>query len=90
MLADKGVTVKEELPQTEISGTVAEIRSAVLDGNTTYFLRLEGSPVFYALSVKDSREAVTLNVGDEVTIQHEVPAEDGASILDAYSMVIGG
>ncbi len=89
MLADKGVTIQEELPQTEVSGTVAELRSAVLDGNTTYFLRLEDSPVFYALSLKDCREAVTLNVGDSVTIQHEIPTEDGASILDAYSMMIG-
>ena len=42
LLSESGVTETEDLPQTEASGTVAEIRSAVLEGNTYYFVRLEG------------------------------------------------
>ena len=49
-LTEKGVTQAEELPQTQVSGTVAEIRSAVLEGNTCYFIRLEGDDVFYSMS----------------------------------------
>ena len=89
MLSDKGITTPEELPQTQASGRVAEIRTAVLDGNTYYFLRLEGEPVFYSLSAAQNREVVTLNVGDQVTIDHAVPAEGSESaILDGYTLTI--
>ena len=88
-LTEKGVTQAEELPQTQVSGSVAEIRSAVLEGNTYYFVRLEGEDVFYSISAAQNREVVTLNVGDLVTIDHAVAAEGSqSSILDGYSLAI--
>lgn len=90
MLSDKGVTTPEELPKTQASGTVAEIRSAVLSGSTYYFLRLEGETVFYALSAAQDRQAVTLNVGDRITLDHALPGEEETDILDAYALTIDG
>lgn len=90
MLSDKGVTTPEELPKTQASGTIAEIRSAVLSGSTYYFLRLEGETVFYALSAAQDRQAVTLNVGDRVTLDHALPGEEETDILDAYALTIDG
>ena len=87
MLTDKGLTQEEEAPQTTVQGTVAEIRSAVLDGNTYYYVRLEGQTVFYALSARDNQEAVILNVGDQVTIEHQV-TEENAAITQGYSLTI--
>ena len=89
MLSDRGITKPEELPQTRVSGTVKEIRTAVLEGTSYYFLRLEKDGVFYAINAADNREAVTLNVGDSVTIEHAI-LEDGseASILDGYTLAI--
>ena len=90
-LADKGITQTEELPQTQASGTVAEIRSAVLEGNTYYFIRLEGEEIFYSISAAQNREVVTLNVGDRITVDHAVAAEGStSSILDAYSLTVDG
>ncbi|MCI9242760.1 MAG: CvpA family protein, partial [Lawsonibacter sp.] len=94
MLQDKGVTQTEVLPQTEAKGKVAEIRTAVIDGNSYYFIRLEGEKVFYSLSAAQNREVVTLNVGDTVTIDHavETPSQIDhqapASILDGYTLYI--
>ena len=89
MLAEKGITTPEELPQTQASGKVAEIRTAVLNGNTFYFLRLEEDDIFYAVSAAQNRDVVTLNVGDTVTIDHAVPDEGaGSSILDGYTLEI--
>lgn len=89
MLAEKGVTQQAELPQTQASGVVAEIRTAVLEGNTYYFLRLEGSGLFYSLSAARNREVVTLNVGDRVSIDHAIPDENSpSSILDGYTLEI--
>ena len=88
MLADKGVTQAEQLPQTQASGKVAEIRTAVIDGNSYYFIRLENEQVFYSISVAQNREVVTLNTGDTVTIDHAVAAEGGTSILDGYALSV--
>ena len=88
-LRNEGITQEDDLPQTEVSGTVAEIRSAVLEGNTYYFIRLEDEEVFYALSAAENPVAVILNVGDQVTIEHAVSQED-ASILSGYSLTVVG
>lgn len=88
-LSDKGITKPEEVPQTTAEGTVAEIRSAVLEGNTYYFVRLDGEEVFYSLSAAKNELAVILNVSDKVTIEH-AEAQDDGSILDGYSLTIDG
>ena len=89
MLADKGVTQVEQLPQTQARGKVAEIRTAVIDGDSCYFIRLEGEGVFYSISAALDREVVTLNEGDTVTIDHAVdPEGEGASILDGYALSV--
>ena len=91
LMAAEGITQPEELPQTSVSGQVAEIRSAVMDGNTYYFVRLEGNPVFYALSSVSNPLAVILNVGDQVTIDHAPIAEgEQPSILSGYTITING
>ncbi|MBM6871056.1 CvpA family protein [Pseudoflavonifractor phocaeensis] len=84
-LEESGVVQSEDLPQTEASGVIAEIRSAVLDGNTWYYIRLEDSPLFYAIQAKDDQNVVLLNVGDPVTIQHEL-REENAAILNGVSV----
>ena len=83
MLREGGVTQTEDVPQTEASGVIADIRSAVMDGNSYYFIRLEGDETYYSLSAAANPVAVILNVGDTVTIHHTAPVEGGDnSILD--------
>ena len=85
-LEQSGVVQTEDLPQTEVSGVIEEIRSAVLDGNTWYYIRLENSHLFYAIQAKDDQNVVLLDVGDRVTIQHELGDED-ADILKGVSVI---
>ena len=66
-----------------MEGTIAEIRTAVIEGNTYYFLRLEGSDVFYSISAVQCTDVVIMNVGDAVVIRY-APSDTG-SILNAYS-----
>ena len=89
LLSDKGVTQPDDLPQTQSSGVIEEIRSAVMEGNTHYFIRLEGETVYYELSAADSSLAVILNPGDRVTLDHAA-LEDGedASIIAAYGVTL--
>lgn len=89
LLAEKGVTIPEERVETQASGVLEEIRSAVMDGNTYYFLRLENEAFFYSVSAKENPVAVTLNVGDRITIDH-APLMEGetTSILEGYSVTL--
>ncbi len=75
--ADDGQALIEK---TQAEGTLAEIRTAVLEGNTYYFLRLEGGR--FIAFLPHSALMVIMNVGDAVTISY-APTETG-SILDAY------
>ncbi|MPM15895.1 hypothetical protein SDC9_62269 [bioreactor metagenome] len=74
--------------QQEISGVLAEIRSAVMDGNSYYFLRLEGADTFYAVSAAKNPLAVILNVGDRVRVTYTAGSE--GSILTAGSVTAEG
>ena len=89
MLADKGITQAEQLPQTEAKGQVAEIRTAVIEGDSYYFIRLEGEEVFYSISAARSWEVITLNEGDTVAIEHAILSEGQlTTLLEGYSLTI--
>ena len=89
MLREGGVTQTEDVPQTEATGVIADIRSAVMSGNSYYFIRLEGETTYYSLSAAQNPIAVILNVGDRVTIQHTAPVEgEENAILDGSSVTL--
>ena len=69
--------------QGQVTGTIAEIRSAVVEGNTWYYLRLQDGAVYYAISAADDQNAVILSVGDTVAITF---TEGEEKILSAYSV----
>ena len=84
LLAENGIEVTPHMDVTvtifdQISGTITDIRTAVVDGNTIFYFAL-GGEVYYAVSAADCQEAVVFNVGDQVTIDY-VPGQ--GSILRA-------
>ena len=86
-LANNGLIRKEdqELVHTDsgtTEGVVKEIRSAVMDGTTYYFIRLDGGDVYYRVSAAQSPETVLLNAGDRVEITYR---EGEGSIREAIS-----
>ena len=82
LISDSDTDVKPA-GQGQVTGTVAEIRSAVVEGNTWYYLRLQDGSVYYAISAADDKNAVILSVGDQVTVTF---AEGEDRILSAYSV----
>lgn len=74
-LSEKGITTPEVREETQAKGVIAEITSAVVNGNTDYYLRLEGERVYYVVSVATSDIAPILAVGDTVTVSHPVLPE---------------
>ena len=87
ILAEKGLVSSDDadLPltgQNEASGVLDDIRSAVVDGNTLYYLHLTGDSHYYVISAAVQPEVVIYNTGDYVTIRF---ADGEGTILTADS-----
>ena len=88
-LANNNLIHEEEIeiavPETgTVSGVIADIRMAVINGNSQYFLQLQADEHYYVISAADDADAVILNVGDEVELQHDT--EEVGTIVSAYSV----
>ena len=67
--SDGQVDIEQPAELRELSGVIAELRSAVVGGNSVYFLRFEGEDDFSVrMSAADVMLAPLLNVGDNVRI----------------------
>ena len=67
LLGDNNIEVEAEELSTVI-GTITDIRSAVLDGNTRYFIQLNGADYYYMVSIADANLCALLNVGDRIAV----------------------
>lgn len=84
-ISDDGSEDNQETPEPlSIEGTLAEIRSANIDGNTVYYLLLDSSDVYFTVSAKDFPDAPLLDVGDKVTVEYY--DAEGESIIKAEKM----
>ena len=81
-------SAQDILEKTNVEGTIAEIRTAVLDGDSWYYVRLDGADTFYAMAASKDRNVVILNVGDAVSIQIS-PEDSGNAIVNALSISSG-
>ena len=69
LISDGQVDIEQPSELRELSGVIAELRSAVVGGNSVYFLRFEGEDDFSVrMSASDVMLAPLLNVGDNVRI----------------------
>ncbi|MCL1917567.1 MAG: CvpA family protein [Peptococcaceae bacterium] len=62
------ITETETPATTTVTGTLSEIRTAVIGGNSYYYLRLEEDSFYYVISAANCEGAVILNVEDQVEI----------------------
>lgn len=63
---------KEPAPSTDgnkVTGEVTDIKSSVNDGNTVYYLQIDGK--YYYIKVTDAMEVLLINKGDTVTVEFE-------------------
>ncbi|MDR2908286.1 MAG: CvpA family protein [Oscillospiraceae bacterium] len=86
LLSSQGIAGERSLPETEVTGVVEELRTAVIEGNTRVYIRLRGDDFYYAVSVADSEIAAVLSEGDRVTLQ--TAAEEG-ELRSAFNVIKG-
>ena len=74
-LAKNGLAEPEAVQMSEtadVAGTVSEIRSSVMDGDTYYFIRLGEDLSYYLINGREYPVAAILNPGDAVAIRYEM------------------
>ncbi len=74
LLAQNGISVTDPIELLDadaetVSGTIADIRTIVVDGNTRFYFSL-GKENWYVVSAADDPDAVIYDVGDTVTITY--------------------
>ena len=69
LLAENGISIEGSVSvdTNEVEGVVEDVRSSVINGNSVYYILLEGGDVYYSVSAADCPEAAILNVGDRVS-----------------------
>ncbi len=84
-LGDKFVvTTDEEIDPKDIkekSGTITDIHSVVIDGNTHYYFILNGEDTIYMTNVKLSERLPFMNIGDEISFKYKEAGENAAEVL---------
>ena len=64
---------------TTVTGTITDIKNSVNDGNTVYYIQLDGG-VYYYIKVTDAMDVLLMNVGDTVTV---TPGSGDGSFIPA-------
>ena len=90
-LMDAGVQVdeapEEDLQETTVSGVVAQVSSAVVDGNTKYYVMLQGDSTVYVLPVEMSSLLPFVKAGD--TLSMVFAGEEESAQLRSVEVVLG-
>ena len=67
------------------TGTVTEIRTAVIDGNSVYYIKLDSSDSYYSVKAADAENIVLVNKGDSITV---TITTDKGSIIPASAIEV--
>ena len=90
LLLEKNVISKEEVTTNEISGQIAEIRTAVVNGTSYYYVRLNtNTDVYYVVSAAENPAVIICNVGDSARINYRETDKENA-LVNATDFAITG
>ncbi|MDD6187104.1 MAG: CvpA family protein [Oscillospiraceae bacterium] len=87
LLLQSNIISEEEIETTGLTGIITDIRSAVINGNTFYYFRLDNAGKYYMISAQNSNYAVLCSVGDKVNINYDESSKDSV-IVTAMSVEI--
>ncbi len=68
----------------KIKGAITDIRTAVMGGESVYFIELDDKGVYYSIKASDNAMVVILNKGETITVT--VDADAKGDIIDAISV----
>lgn len=62
---------EEQAKIETITGVITDIRPVVINGNSVYYIAVDGQATYYSISAADDETVVILNVGDTVKISYK-------------------
>lgn len=73
LMYENGIKEVQEDTREEMTVTapITKIAQAVTDGNSHYYIMLQGSDKIYDISVADNIDIIRYNVGDEITLVYK-------------------
>ena len=74
-LKDGGQIVDLPIDAFNLEGLIADIKEVVIDGNSTYYMTLEGQSGLFIVSSRISVEASLTKIGDRVSITYQMRSE---------------
>lgn len=82
----KLATSDKEKATNEITGKIADIKTAVIGGDSYYYFKLEGKDTYYKLSASNNDIVVIMKPGEQVTIKCDPDADLTSQIIPAVSV----
>ena len=70
-----------------VTGTVSDIRSTVVNGNTYFYIELDNSGVYYYVAADVADMVVLFNEGDIITVTIDEASE--GKLVEALQMILG-
>lgn len=73
LLLKEGIQVVEDTRKSgSITGTITKIVQGVVDGNSHYYLMIEGSDEIFDVSVVDYIEIIKYEIGQEISLEYKI------------------
>lgn len=71
----------------KITGTVSDIRTTVVSGNTYFYIELDNSDVYYYVAADVADMVVLFDIGDTITVTIDEASE--GQLVEALQMLLG-
>jgi hypothetical protein len=81
MLSDNGIVTEKPKETSRITGTITKLVPVVVDGNSHYYINIDGSNVIYDVNVKENPAIITYDTGSSVTLEYSENGEVMESAL---------
>ena len=85
LLNQNGLTDQTPSITNSVEGMIQDIRVAVINGTSIYYLKLDSNNSYYAISTAESKNVVLVNAGERVRI-HVADTAAASAIVEATSL----
>ncbi len=77
LMNSSGIETVDTSKAERVQGVIKDIKNIVTDGNTYYYIALEGVDGLFEIAVKDNMEILKKNIGDSVSFTYVPTAVEG-------------
>ncbi len=83
LMKNLGKDTVDSTPDNKITGSIIDIRTAVMDGNSYYFFKVDAFDKTFMIDVAENIDVVTYNIGDVINVSYN---ESDSAVVIATSI----